>query len=88
MTEIRLMFGRAYVSEREARTRNTSRIIEFCTEKTVPAIDRRLRENGAFNVQPRDREETTNNTNASKIKSILDVISTNPADEHKDNFHR
>jgi len=87
MTEMNLMFGRAYGSEREARTRNTSRIVEFCTER-LSAIYGRLRENGAFNVQPRDREETTNNTKASKLKSILDVISANPAGKHKDNNHR
>jgi hypothetical protein len=38
-------------------------------------------------VQLRDSEEATNNTNASKLKSILDVISANPTDKHKDN-HR
>jgi hypothetical protein len=36
MTEIHLMFGRAYGSEREARARNTSRIVEFCAEKLFP----------------------------------------------------
>ena len=36
MTEKHLMFGRAYGSEREARTRNTSRIVEFFTEKLFP----------------------------------------------------
>jgi len=41
--------------------------------KTLSTIYRRLRENGAFNVQQRDREKTTNNTNASKLKSILDT---------------
>jgi hypothetical protein len=87
MTEIRLMFGRAFGSEREARTINTSRIVESCTEK-ISVIYRRLRKNGAFNVQPKDREETTNNTKASKLKSILALISANPADEHKDNNHR
>jgi hypothetical protein len=39
-------------------------------------------------VQPRDREETTNNTKAPTLKSILAVISANPADEHKYNNHR
>jgi len=39
-------------------------------------------------VQPSDREETTNNTNGSKVKSNLDVISANPAGKHKDNSHR
>jgi hypothetical protein len=36
MTEMHQMFGRTYGSEREARTRNTSRIVEFCTEKLFP----------------------------------------------------
>ena len=36
VTEMHLMFGRAYGSEREAHTRNTSRIVEFCTEKLFP----------------------------------------------------
>jgi hypothetical protein len=63
----------------------------LASSNSVPknsAIYRRLRENGAFNVQPKDHEETTNITNASKLKSILDVISANPADKHKDNNHR
>lgn len=33
MTEMRLKFGRAYNSEREAGSRNTSRFVEFRTEK-------------------------------------------------------
>ena len=36
MTEMHLMFGRACGSEFEARTKNTSRIVEFCTEKLFP----------------------------------------------------
>jgi len=36
MTEMRPMFGGAHGSEREARTRNTSHIVEFCTEKLFP----------------------------------------------------
>jgi hypothetical protein len=36
VTEMHLMFGRAYGSEREAYTRNISRIVEFCTEKLLP----------------------------------------------------
>jgi len=36
MTEMHLMFAPAYGSEREARTRNTSRIVEFCTERLFP----------------------------------------------------
>jgi len=40
MTEMNLIFGRAYGSEREARTRNISRIVEFCTERLfAPFVD-------------------------------------------------
>jgi hypothetical protein len=40
MTEMHVMFGRAYGDERTARAINTSRIVEFCTEKRFsPFID-------------------------------------------------
>jgi len=36
MTEMNLMFFRDYGSEREAPSRNTSRIVEFSTERLFP----------------------------------------------------